>query len=57
MPKQTEAKSVEGRLADMIDSGDEIYIGGYRLSSEDCAAVVKALRDRARWKEADISRK
>lgn len=50
----TEAPTVEGRLADLIEAGDEVCIGGYRLSAEDAAKVVAALRDRARWMGSDI---
>ena len=54
MPKQTDAATVEERLADLIRV-HEVYIGDYRVSDEDRATIAKALMDRARWKAADIT--
>jgi hypothetical protein len=38
-----EAKTVEGRLADLIENA-EVRVDGYRLSDDDRSRVVAALR-------------
>lgn len=47
------AETIEGRLAELIAEG-EVFVNGYRLSGGDCAIIVKALLDRARWMAVDI---
>lgn len=52
--RTVEAGTVEGRLADMIEHADACSVAGYPLDAEECAVIVKALRDRARWMASDI---
>jgi hypothetical protein len=49
-------ETFEGRLADMIeaaDAGPYTKVAVY-LDAEECAVIVKALRERARWMASDI---
>lgn len=53
MPEPKPDETVEGRLADLIERYGA-RIGHGDLSKEECALIVKCLRDRARWMKSDI---
>lgn len=42
-----EAATVEGRLADIMETADEISVDGYDLSKHDRSRVIAALRGAA----------
>lgn len=50
------SETLEGRLADEIEATVEEGIGGciIQLSVDQRTAVIKALRERARWMSSDI---
>jgi hypothetical protein len=53
VPEQKPGETVEGRLADLIERYGA-RIGHGDLSKEECAIIVKCLRERARWMASDI---
>ena len=51
MPASKPAETIEGRLADMMETSEAVRS---LFSEEERAIIVKCLRERARWMSSDI---